>query len=149
MVSKITTHKKEVLSLAKSLFAKAEWPFIDSYFETCLPTHSRTLFFKDELAAFVIVNETKAGNAFISYCGVAASHQGKGYGSKLLKETLASIFQVDYPATRLLVDKWNVDALRLYTRFGFKIIDEEVVAGSPCYLLEMTCWEWKNSQAKI
>jgi ribosomal protein S18 acetylase RimI-like enzyme len=137
-------HKKEILKLAKALFTTAEWPHIECYLETCLPDYSKTLIINNELAAFVIVNETKAGHAFISYCGVHPSHQGKGYGSKLLKETLAGIFQVDYIATRLYVDTWNGDAFRLYTRLGFQTIGSEVVAGSPCDLLELTCREWKN-----
>lgn len=145
----MTTHKKEILCLAKSLFVATEWPYIESCLDTCEPSHSKTIFVNNELAAFVIVNESDTRNAFISYCGVASSHQGKGYGSKLLKETLAGIFQVDYPATRLYVDTWNVDALRLYTRFGFKIIGNDVVAGSSCHLLEMTCEEWKKSQVYI
>jgi ribosomal protein S18 acetylase RimI-like enzyme len=142
-------HSKEILELAKSLFVAAEWPHIENYLNTCLPQYSKTLIVNNELAAFVIVNETKAGLAFISYCGVHPSHQGKGYGSKLLKETLASIFQVDYSAIRLYVDTWNGDAFRLYSRLGFQTIGSEVVAGSPCHLLELTCSVWKKSKTVI
>jgi ribosomal protein S18 acetylase RimI-like enzyme len=143
------THKNEILRLAKSLFCSAEWPYIESYLESCSTTHSKIIVLGNDVAAFVIVNTTQDGNAFISYCGVSPAHQGKGYGSKLLKETLASIFQVDYPSTQLYVDKWNVDALRLYMRLGFLVIGEDVVAGSPCYLLELSCDSWKKSQARI
>ena len=142
--------KQQIYDLATRLFAPAEWPYIQTSLDTCLVEHTQTLF--DETGhcvAFVIVNRAEDGNAFFSYCGVSPGHQGKGYGSKLLKETLAGIFQVDYPATRLYVDTWNVDALRLYTRFGFKIIGNDVVAGSSCHLLEMTCEEWKKSQVYI
>jgi ribosomal protein S18 acetylase RimI-like enzyme len=130
--------KTEILTLAKTLFVPAEWPYITSYLETMLPKESKVLHVDGQLAAFVIVNNTDSGNAFISYCGVSAEHQGKGYGSKLLKETLISIFQVDYHAVRLYVDCWNKDALRLYTRLGFKQIGLAHVAGSDCLLLELT-----------
>ncbi len=129
--------KSEILTLAKKLFVPTEWPYITSYLETMLPKESKVLHVDGQLAAFVIVN-TEKGNAFISYCGVSSEHQGKGYGSKLLKETLSSIFQVDFPAARLYVDCWNKDALRLYTRLGFKQIGVAHVAGSDCLLLELT-----------
>ena len=135
-------YKKAILELARSLFATAEWPYIEDCLNTCLPQYSKTLVINSEVAAFVIVNETKAGHAFISYCGVHPSHQGKGYGSKLLKETLTSIFQVDFLAARLYVDCWNTDALRLYTRLGFKQIGVALVAGSDCLLLELTRHEY-------
>ena len=142
-------HNKQILELARSLFATAEWPYIEECLNNCLPLYSKTLVIDMEVAAFVIVNETKSGHAFISYCGVHPSHQGKGYGSKLLKETLAGIFQVDYSATRLYVDTWNRDAFRLYTRLGFQTIGSEVVAGSPCYLLELGRAVWQKSQPLI
>jgi ribosomal protein S18 acetylase RimI-like enzyme len=141
-------HKNEILRLAKLLFCANEWPCIESYLETCLIQHSKIILMDNEVAAFVIVN-TKAGNAFISYCGVSPAHQGKGFGSKLLKETLASIFQVDYNATQLYVDIWNTDAMRLYMRLGFCVIGEDIVTGSPCYLMELSRAVWKKSLAKI
>jgi ribosomal protein S18 acetylase RimI-like enzyme len=130
----------QILKLAKTLFVEAEWPCIETYLQNHIPNLSRTLFIEDELAAFVIVNAVKSGEsqyAFISYCGVSPTHQGKGYGSKLLKETLTSIFQADFTATRLYVDKWNNDARRLYERLGFKQIGSAIVAGSDCWLYEL------------
>ena len=126
-----------ILRLAKMLFNSAEWPYIESSLETCLPTHTQTLFVDGELCAFVIVNRTENGNAFFSYCGVSPAHQGKGYGSKLLKMAIHSIFQVDYPAIQLYVDDWNKDARRLYERLGFKQVGVARVAGSDCALMEL------------
>ncbi len=126
-----------ILRLAKTLFGPAEWPHIESSLETCLPAHTQTLFVDGELCAFVIVNRTENGNAFFSYCGVSPAHQGKGYGSKLLKMAIHSIFQVDYPAIQLYVDDWNKDARRLYERLGFKQVGVAYVAGSDCALMEL------------
>lgn len=119
-----------------------EWPYIKKCLETSDPAHSRTILSNGAVAAFIIVNISETGNAFISYIGVSKDHQGKGYGSKLLKETLASIFQVDYYNAFLYVDCWNKDALRLYERIGFKIVGEAVVAGSPCHLMEIIRTSW-------
>jgi ribosomal protein S18 acetylase RimI-like enzyme len=134
-----------ILRLAKTLFNSAEWPYIESSLESCLPQHTQTLFSDGELCAFVIVNRTETGNAFFSYCGVSPLHQGKGYGSKLLKMAIHSIFQVDYPAVQLYVDDWNKDARRLYERLGFKQVGSAVVAGSACGLLELRrCASFEN-----
>jgi ribosomal protein S18 acetylase RimI-like enzyme len=129
--------KMTILSLAKTLFNSAEWPYIESSLETCLPQHTQAVFIDGELCAFVIVNRTETGNAFFSYCGVSPRFQGKGYGSKLLKMAIHSIFQVDYPAIQLYVDDWNADARRLYERLDFQQIGAACVAGSECALMEL------------
>jgi len=128
--------KCAILELAQKLFVAAEWPYISSCLETMSEAHSRTLYDNGVLAAFIIINNAESGNAFISYCGVSAEHQGKGYGSKLLKETLTSIFQADFPAVRLYVDDWNHGARRLYERLDFKQIGKAIIAGSECTLME-------------
>jgi ribosomal protein S18 acetylase RimI-like enzyme len=131
------THNDEILALAKTLFISAEWSYIESALETSLPEFSKTIRCDNKIVAFVIVNSHASGSAYISYCGVDPKYQGKGYGSKLLKETLSSIFQADFPFIFLYVDCWNKDARRLYERFGFKQICSEVVAGSYCWKMEL------------
>ena len=140
----MTYDKRMILTLAQKLFVQAEWPYIKSSLENMIP-QSRTLYVNGELAAFIVVNKAESGNAFISYCGVSSEHQGKGYGSKLLKETLTSIFQVDFPAVRLYVDDWNCGARRLYERLGFKHVGSAIVADSPCALMELPRAEWCES----
>jgi ribosomal protein S18 acetylase RimI-like enzyme len=141
----MTYDKHAILTLAQKLFVEAEWPYIKSCLETMSNEHSRALYVDGDLAAFIVVNKAESGNAFISYCGVDAKHQGKGYGSKLLKETLISIFQVDFPAVRLYVDDWNGGARRLYERLGFKNVGSAVVAGSACALMELPRADWHES----
>jgi ribosomal protein S18 acetylase RimI-like enzyme len=131
------TYNTEILALAKTLFIAAEWPYIESSLETSLPEFSKTIMCDNAIVAFVIVNSHASGSAYISYCGVDPKYQGKGYGSKLLKETLLSIFQADYPSIFLYVDCWNKDARRLYERFGFKQMCTELVAGSHCWKMEL------------
>lgn len=138
----MTYDKHAILTLAQKLFVQAEWPYIKSCLETMSNEHSRALYVDGDLAAFIVVNKAESGNAFISYCGVSSEHQGKGYGSKLLKETLTSIFQVDFPAVRLYVDDWNCGARRLYERLGFKHVGSAVVADSPCALMELPRMDW-------
>ena len=108
----------EIYKLATQLFCEAEWPAIKFAIQNCSELHTRSIMIDDELAAFVIVS-THGDHAFIDFCGVNPKHQGKGLGSKLLKETLSGIFQADLRACRLVVDDWNKDARRLYERLGF------------------------------
>lgn len=127
-----------IYELAQKLFDEKEWPSIKASLETCLESHTRSLIIDGRLAAFLIVNQID-GDAFISYCGVDPAFQGKGYGSKLLKETLSSIFQADFKVCRLYVDDWNVGARRLYERLGFKMIAPVMTPGGPCGIFEIRC----------
>lgn len=126
-----------IYELAQKLFKPVEWPYIEEALRTCLPLHTRSYYADGCLAAFLIVNRDADGAAFISYCGVHPEHQGKGFGSKLLKETLAGIFQADFKTCRLYVDEWNSGARRLYERLGFVRIGPVMTAGGPCGLFEL------------
>lgn len=119
--------QSQIYNLATQLFCKEEWPAIKSSLSSCLPKHTHVIVNDDgSIAAFILVTEKDSKSAYIAYCGVNPQNQGKGLGTKLLKETLDSIFQVDYERCLLLVDRWNVGARRLYERFGFKWLRENV-----------------------
>ena len=117
----------QIYNLATQLFCEEEWPMIQKSLQTALPQHTRCIMNDDgSVGAFILVSEKYSKCAYIAYCGVNPQSQGKGLGTKLLKETLDSIFQVDYERCSLLVDRWNVGARRLYERFGFKWLRENV-----------------------
>lgn len=126
----------EIYKLATQLFCEAEWPAIQAALENCSELHTRSIMIDGELAAFVIVS-THDDHAFIDFCGVNPKHQGKGLGSKLLKETLSGIFQADLLACRLIVDDWNKDARRLYERLGFQQIGVVPQLNGLGYLMEL------------
>ena len=132
----------EIYKLATQLFCEAEWPAIKTAIQNCSALHTQSITIDGELAAFVIVS-THGDHAFIDFCGVNPKHQGKGLGSKLLKETLSGIFQADLRACRLVVDDWNKDARRLYERLGFKQIGvvssgtQGEAKGAQGYLMEL------------
>jgi len=57
----------------------------------------------------------------LAFLGISPSHQGRGLGTRLLKETLLAIFQTSNQFTCwLLVDTDNTDAIRLYEKNGFR-----------------------------
>ena len=135
---------KDVYELATTVFCKEEWKVIGDCLATCL---GQTTVWRDEAGAplaFVIVNDkpppeycidTADGSVFISYCGVSATAQGKGYGSRILKETLQCLFH-DFHTIELVVDETNVAAQRLYERLGFKKVCKMAVIGVPVFLMQ-------------
>ncbi len=125
-----------IYKLGTQLFCEAEWPAIKTAIENCSELLTRSIWIDGELAAFVLVS-SKTTHAFIDFCGVNPKYQGKGLGSKLLKETLSGIFQADFYACRLIVDDWNVDARRLYERLGFKQIGVVAQANGIGFLMEL------------
>ena len=62
-------------------------------------------------------------------CGQARSD---GIGTALLREVVAMAEQAGYPALTIQVFSQNVDALRLYERFGFEICAQTPVRQHPC-----------------
>lgn len=57
----------------------------------------------------------------LAFLGISPCSQGRGLGSRLLKETLHSIFQLSHHFTCwLVVDDCNSAATRLYEKLGFR-----------------------------
>lgn len=56
-----------------------------------------------------------------AFLGISPCSQGRGLGSRLLKETLHAIFQASHQFTCwLVVDESNTTASRLYQKLGFR-----------------------------
>ena len=99
-----------VYALAQTLFCKEDWPDIHDSITHCLPEHSQVIWSdNNEVIGFAIVTRASEKVANIAFCGVNPQYQGKGYGSKLLKEAIKSIFQVEFTSIRLIVDGWSCD----------------------------------------
>jgi ribosomal protein S18 acetylase RimI-like enzyme len=57
----------------------------------------------------------------LAFVGISPSHQGRGLGSQLLKETLFAILGASKQFTCwLLVDLVNVSAIKFYQKWGFR-----------------------------
>ena len=69
---------------------------------------------------------------FLQTLGVDPQHQGKGYAGKLMKPMLARLDEDKVPCYLETLDEKNVG---LYEHFGFKLIDESVIPGTP-----LTSW---------
>ena len=138
-----TMIRQQIYDLACSLFVKEDQPAIRKSLRTCLPRLSRVVLDESgrQPLAFTIVTESTPGVAFISFCGVSPTLQGRGIGSRLLEETLAGIFSAGgkYLSCQLLVDDWNAGAMRLYVRHGFVPVGIVQEPHSRCILMQRSC----------
>ena len=79
--------------------------------------------------------ERMRGKAFIylQIIGVAAQHQGKGFGGRLLRAIIAESEQTGHD---LYLETETEGNVRLYERFGFRVIKELILPG-----LDLPMWE--------
>jgi ribosomal protein S18 acetylase RimI-like enzyme len=79
--------------------------------------------------------EHMRGRAFIylQIIGVAPRHQGKGFGGRLLRAIIAESEQEGRP---LYLETETEENVRLYERFGFRVIRKLILPG-----LELPMWE--------
>ena len=69
---------------------------------------------------------------YLEAIGVAPEHQGKGYASRLIRGTLSRVDKKKLPCYLDTMDPKNV---RIYERFGFKVVDESQIPDTP-----LTTW---------
>lgn len=87
-----------------------------------------------ERIGLIRVNYINEDTAFIHNFCILPSHQGKGAGEKVLRQTVGILSQKPYPVIRLSVVTGNVRALNLYLRAGFKINSEYKYYSGSLYL---------------
>jgi len=146
----------EILALATQLFCKEDHPAIRKALRDCLTSLTKVYIDDGKLSAFAIVCEGVASNvvkansstATISFCGVSSTLQGKGIGSKLLKETITGIFQAGFTSCQLIVDDWNTGAKKLYEKLGFRVISSIVDEHTIGKIMQLDLCMWLNLNAK-
>ena len=111
---------------------KDEIPLLQAALRCCIPSLSFVAVEDKQIVGFTLVGQkpTKVYYEFITkiplcyelaFLGISPTCQGKGLGTRLLKETLHAIFQRSMKFTCwLLVDVTNVAAIKLYYKWGFR-----------------------------
>jgi ribosomal protein S18 acetylase RimI-like enzyme len=126
------TDKSAIEMLGRTLFREEdEIPLLQKALHLCIPELSFVIEDK-EILGFTLVCK-KMTNVYYSFMGsipncyelafvgISPACQGRGCGSRLLKETLVSIFQQTNQFTCwLIVDVINTSAIRLYEKLGFR-----------------------------
>jgi len=125
--------KDKVLELGRLIFReKDEIPLLQKALSQCSPELSLVLVENKKIVGFTLVC-LKMTNVYynflntiphcyeLAFLGISPQCQGRGFGTRLLKETLLAIFQTSEQFTCwLLVDTDNYGAISLYERIGFR-----------------------------
>ena len=76
-------------------------------------------------------DETQAGELYLDSLAVASEFRKKGVATALLRAAIEKAKKMGLPAAGLLVDKGNPNAEKLYTKIGFKYVNDATWGGHP------------------
>jgi GNAT superfamily N-acetyltransferase len=125
--------KNKILELGGKIFREEdEIPLLKKALFLCVPELSFVAVEDKTIIGFTLVCQ-KMTNVYYSFMsripncyelaflGISSKCQGRGLGTRLLKETLLAIFQTSNQFTCwLLVDTINLSAIKLYEKIGFR-----------------------------
>lgn len=125
--------KAKILELGRKIFREDdEIPLLLKALKLCDYKLSFVAVEDKSIVGFVLVCQkmtniyynfmSKIPNCYeIAFLGISPNCQGRGLGTRLLKETLLAIFQISNQFTCwLLVDIINTSAVKLYEKLGFR-----------------------------
>ncbi len=125
--------KCNIFELGSKIFREEdEIPILLKALTLCVPELSFVAVDNYRIVGFTLVCKTmtnvyykfmeKIPNLYeLSFLGITPTYQGRGLGSRLLKETLLAIFQETNQFTCwLLVDTINPLAMKMYEKYGFR-----------------------------
>ena len=125
--------KPHIHELGGKIFReKDEIPLLQNALRYCIPSLSFVAVEDGKIIGFALVGQkwTKEYYPFmktipdcyeLAFLGISPYCQGRGIGTRLLKETLHAIFQRSIHFTCwLLVDTSNVGAIKMYQKWGFR-----------------------------
>lgn len=77
----------------------------------------------ERIAGFAIIQTCGTFSGYIQTLCVAREFRSKGFGSSILRycESLIGVYS---PNVFICVSAFNTDAMRLYERFGFRVVGE-------------------------
>jgi len=105
---------------------EATWGWDDAFQQELFrsrwnPAETQIIVIEEEVGVFKL--DEQDGSVFISLIEIHPDHQNCGLGTTIVQDILTKAHQRSLPVL-LHVLKANEDALRLYERLGFEIIEE-------------------------
>ena len=89
----------------------------------CINNHILTIVYISENKSVGYAHIDKEDDRYWFGICILDEYQGKGIGKQLIEYILNNVKTI--PKISLTVDKDNIKAIKLYTQYGFKIIDEK------------------------
>ena len=155
--------KPAIVQMSSQIFrAEDELPLLQKALHQYVPELSLVAVEDKKVIGFTLVCKkitkeyykylSKIPNCYeLAFLGISPFSQGRGIGSRLLKETLLGIFQRSNPFTCwLLVDRSNLSAIRLYEKFGFRRWAETTKESTivPGYIMGLSHRRYHNTFKK-
>jgi ribosomal protein S18 acetylase RimI-like enzyme len=84
--------------------------------------------------------DQEGGVIWLGIC-VSENNQGKGFGNLMMCGLIAEALRLNLPEIHLTVDKTNINAIRLYQKYEFKMIKESDD-------IFMYCWKAKTQKSE-
>lgn len=125
--------KEHIFELGKILFREEdEIPLLQKALLHYIPSLSYVAVDNNNIIGFTLVCATPTNVYYefmdriphgyeLAFLGISPQYQGRGLGTRLLKETLSTLFRTSQQFTCwLLVDLANVSAIKLYHKWGFR-----------------------------
>jgi ribosomal protein S18 acetylase RimI-like enzyme len=153
--------KERILDLGKRIFREDdEIPLLQKALYLCVPELSLVAVEEKNIVGFTLVCKkmtnvyynflSKIPNCYeLAFLGISPKSQGRGLGSRLLKETLLAIFQESAQFTCwLLVDTINTSAIKLYEKIGFRqwIQTNKDITPLPGYIMGISYKRYAETQ---
>jgi ribosomal protein S18 acetylase RimI-like enzyme len=156
------TDEQEILELGHEIFReKDEIPLLRKALDQYVSDLSYVAVENNQIIGFTLVCQkmtytyydfmTMIPNCYeLAFLGISPKNQGKGLGTRLLKETLLAIFQRSAQFTCwLLVDTINTAAINLYEKFGFRRWIEVKTTTIPCYIMGLSYRRYRETPEKL
>jgi ribosomal protein S18 acetylase RimI-like enzyme len=153
--------KTKILELGSKIFREGdEIPLLKKALFLCVPELSFVAVEDKTIVGFTLVciKMTNVYYSFMSkipncyelaFLGISPKCQGRGLGTRLLKETLLAIFQTSNQFTCwLLVDTDNIGAIGLYEKLGFRRWVETTtdITPTPGYIMGISYRRFKKPE---
>lgn len=152
--------KSDILELGREIFREEdEIPLLRKAIIQCTLELSFIAVEGQSIIGFTLVCKDKPTNYYydfirkipecyeLAFLGISRKAQGHGIGTRLLKETLLTIFQTSKSFTCwLLVDTINESAIKLYEKFGFRRWVKTTPDITPCpgYIMGISTHRYKS-----
>ena len=156
--------KQNILELGRKIFREEdEIPLLHKALFLCVSELSFVAVDDKNIVGFTLVCQkmnnvyysflSKISNCYeLAFLGISSKYQGRGLGTRLLKETLVAIFQTSNQFTCwLLTDTDNIGAIALYEKIGFRrwVETTEEITPTPGYIMGISYRRFLNKKEHI